>query len=95
MRPCLFTAAIRILKYKFCDAATDALRILRLEAAGYTCDALEFTDPEDTPKNVLIRAIRRDSMDYKETKSRDRETRYRQAYAYLTGKEASPLPDKI
>lgn len=93
--PLSFIARHPVLKYKFCDAATDALRILRLEAAGYTCDALEFTDPEDTPKNVLIRAIRRDSMDYKETKSRDRETRYRQAYAYLTGKEASPLPDKI
>ncbi len=45
-----------ILKQKFCDAATDALRCLRLEAEGYSVNALEFIDPDETPKNVLIRA---------------------------------------
>lgn len=84
-----FIARHSVLKYKFCDAATDALRILRLEACGYVCDALEFTDPEDTPKNVLIRAIRRSSItNYKGAK----EERYREAYFYLTGREATALP---
>ncbi len=47
-----------ILKQKLCDAATDALRALRLEAEGYKVSALELIDPEETPKNVMLRAIR-------------------------------------
>ncbi len=87
--PLSFIARYPVLKYKFCDAATDALRVLRLEACGYTCDALEFTDPEDTPKNVLIRGIRRgDLTDYKGV----RKAQYRAAYTYLTGREATALP---
>lgn len=46
-----------ILKQKFCDAATDSLRALRLEAQGYSVVAMELIDPEDTPKNVLIKAF--------------------------------------
>ena len=48
-----------MLKKKFCDAATDALRLARLEAAGYDAVALELTDPDDTPKNILLRAVKR------------------------------------
>ena len=44
---------------KLCEALTDSLRILRLESLGYSADATELTDPDDTPKNTLIRAIRR------------------------------------
>ena len=46
-----------ILRQKFCDAATDSLRALRLEAEGYSVTAMELIDPEDTPKNVLIKAF--------------------------------------
>ena len=42
---------------KLCEAVTDALRLLRLRAAGYSVAALELTDPENTPKNTLIKAI--------------------------------------
>lgn len=42
-----------------CDAATDALRLARLEAAGYEVAALELIDPEETPKNVMLRGVRR------------------------------------
>lgn len=45
-----------MLKQKFCDAATDALRCLKLEAAGYAVETLELIDPEETPKNLMIRA---------------------------------------
>lgn len=48
-----------MLKQKLCDAATDALRLKRLEAAGYEVAALELIDPEETPKNVMLRGIRR------------------------------------
>ncbi len=47
-----------MLKQKLCDAATDALRALRLEAEGYKVTAIELIDPEDTPKNVLLRCVR-------------------------------------
>lgn len=46
------------LKKKLCDALTDALRLERLKANGYDVTALEFTDPDDTPKNILLRAIK-------------------------------------
>lgn len=47
-----------ILKQKFADALTDSLRALYLEAEGYHTEALELIDPEETPKNVMIRAYR-------------------------------------
>lgn len=53
---CDFMLGHSILKQKFCDAATDSLRALMLEAQGYEVMALELIDPEETPKNVLIRA---------------------------------------
>jgi len=41
------------------DALTDALRLERLAALGYEVNATELVDPEDTPKNTLLRAIYR------------------------------------
>lgn len=54
-----FVTKYPMLKKKFCDAVTDALRLARLEANGYTATALELTDPDDTPKNILLRAVRK------------------------------------
>jgi hypothetical protein len=51
-----------MLRQKLCDAATDALRLLLLEAHGYTTAALELIDPEETPKNVMLRAIRKKNI---------------------------------
>ncbi len=48
-----------MLRQKLCDAATDAMRLLLLEAHGYTTVALELIDPDQTPKNVMLRAIRK------------------------------------
>lgn len=48
-----------MLRQKLCDAATDALRLLLLDANGYKTEALELIDPEETPKNVMLRATRR------------------------------------
>ena len=47
-----------MLRQKLCDAATDSLRALMLEACGYRVTAIELTDPENTPKNILLRAVR-------------------------------------
>lgn len=54
-----FIARHSLLRQKLCEAATDALRLTRLEAAGYEVAALELIDPEETPKNIMLRGIRR------------------------------------
>lgn len=46
------------LRNKLCEALTDAIRLARLESAGYRVSAPELTDPDDTPKNTLIRAVK-------------------------------------
>ena len=48
-----------ILHEKFSALATDALRANLMECAGYRTQVVEFIDLEHTPKNLLIRAIRR------------------------------------
>lgn len=85
--PLAFAARNSILKSKMCDALTDALRVLRLEAAGYSTDAVELIDPDDTPKNVLIRAYRSHNpgkLKVRRAKLRE----YREAYSFLCGREA-------
>lgn len=47
-----------ILKQKIASAATDALRALMLDIHGYKVTVCELIDPEETPKNVLIRAVK-------------------------------------
>ncbi len=54
-----FIAEHSMLRQKLCDAATDALRLKLLEAKGYSCAALELIDPEETPKNIMLRAVLR------------------------------------
>jgi hypothetical protein len=50
-----------MLRQKLCDAATDALRLKKLEANNYSCVAVELIDPEETPKNILLRAVKKPS----------------------------------
>lgn len=47
-----------VYRARFNDVITDSLRTLRLEAAGYRVSAAEYISPLDTPKNLLIRAVR-------------------------------------
>ena len=48
-----------IIKERFSALATDAIRADILEYAGYRTQLLEFIDMEHTPKNILIRAVKR------------------------------------
>ena len=52
-----FIAEHSMLRQKLCDAATDALRLKLLESKGYDVAALELIDPDETPKNIMLRAI--------------------------------------
>ena len=47
-----------ILKQKLSSLITDAIRCQGLKACGYSVTCLEFIDPEETPKNTMIKAIR-------------------------------------
>jgi len=58
-----FIAEYSMLKQKLCDAATDAMRLKLLEAKGYTTAALELIDSDETPKNIMLRAIKRNGFD--------------------------------
>jgi hypothetical protein len=51
-----------LLKQKLAASATDALRAKMLEIHGYKVTVCELIDPEETPKNVLIRAVRNERM---------------------------------
>lgn len=48
-----------ILKERMAAILTDAVRAEVLETAGYDTQILEFIDMEHTPKNLLIRAVKR------------------------------------
>lgn len=70
-----------ILKQKFADAATDALRCKVLQIKGYDVGAMELIDPEETPKNVLIKGIKRTSVSEKQKQKLTAE--YQQVCAML------------
>ncbi|MDF2800942.1 MAG: Methyltransferase domain [Anaerocolumna sp.] len=51
-----------LIKERFAALATDALRAETLELMGYKTQILEFIDMEHTPKNILIRAVKKKSL---------------------------------
>ena len=78
-----FVAEHSMLRQKLCDAATDALRLKKLEASGYDVTALELIDPEETPKNIMLRGIRK--YDPASPRCQKAAEEYRVAYEFLTG----------
>lgn len=54
-----------IIKERMAALITDAVRADLLETKGYETSILEFIDMEHTPKNLLIRAVKRDVPDEK------------------------------
>ena len=53
-----FATDYSILRQKIASAMTDALRARILEIYGYSVTVCELIDPEETPKNVMIRAVK-------------------------------------
>ena len=66
-----FIAKHSMLRQKLCDAATDALRLKRLEMNGYDVAALELIDPDETPKNIMLRGIKNKKFDRESKKARE------------------------
>lgn len=53
-----------LIKERMAALLTDAYRANLLEEYGYDTQILEFIDMEHTPKNILIRAVKRSGMAY-------------------------------
>ncbi len=78
-----FIAEHSMLRQKFCDAATDALRLKLLESYGYSTAALELIDPEETPKNIMLRAVRQKKIDVGSAKAKKARAEYENAKRFL------------
>ena len=50
-----------LLKERIAALVTDGVRAQLLEEAGYDTQILEFIDMEHTPKNILLRAVKKGS----------------------------------
>ena len=74
------------LKNKLAEALTDAIRAARLEANGYNVAAIELVDPDDTPKNTLLRAVKKAKKDSELAIKQDR---YRAILRFVMGDGAS------
>ncbi len=82
-----FISDYSMLRQKLCDAATDALRLKLMEANGYETAALELIDPEETPKNIMLRGIKKQNFDKNSDKARALYAEYEKTYKFLTGRE--------
>ena len=79
-----FVAKHSMLRQKMCDALTDSLRLMKLESEGYSVCALELIDPEDTPKNIMLRAIKKQSFD--PNRAEELKKQYNDTLNFLLGK---------
>lgn len=72
------------LSVKLCEAITDAIRLARLQSYGYDVSAKELTDPENTPKNTLLVAIKKEIS---QSKKQEYRARYDDILGFLFGDE--------
>jgi len=72
-----------MLRQKLCDAATDALRLKLLESHGYITAALELIDPDETPKNIMLRAIKKKNFNINSEKALKAKNEYETAKHFL------------
>ncbi len=68
-----------IIQERFAALATDALRAEYLEKAGYHVQILEFIDMSHTPKNLLIRAVAKNTVKPNSSIKKDQTNRFTQA----------------
>ena len=80
-----FVAKYPILRRKLCDALTDSLRLSYLLSKGYNVEACELVDPEDTPKNILLRAVRIKNFDPEGARAKKLREDFENTAAFLLG----------
>lgn len=85
--PLGFVSAYPMLKRKMCDALTDAARLAFLKSRGYAVSAAELVDPDDTPKNVLLRAVRKNNFDPALREAKRAVAEYEEIKRFLVGSE--------
>ncbi len=76
-----FLTSHSMLSRKLTDAVTDGLRVMMLEAEGYRASTVELIDPDETPKNLMIRAVKR--RRFGETDRAKKTAEYNDAIAFL------------
>lgn len=78
---------------KLAEALTDALRLARLRTLGYETTALELTDPDDTPKNTLLRALLRPAFDPDGAAAKKAKEEYLAALRFVFGTDKTDYPE--
>ncbi len=86
-----FITDYSMLRQKLCDAATDALRLCHLESEGYATAAIELIDPDETPKNIMLRAIRKKNFSKESAQAKKAYARYLAAKEFLCGENTDKL----
>jgi hypothetical protein len=88
-----FVSAYPKLRDKLCEALTDGIRLARLRANRYEATALELTDPDDTPKNTLLRCILKE--DLPDSVLADRQAEYGQILRFVLGDNSTSYLKEI
>lgn len=86
-----FVSRYPILRRKMCDALTDSLRLSFLSANGYKVEACELVDPDDTPKNILLRAVRKKNYDPESAQAIKAREEFERTAAFLLGESGESL----
>ncbi len=80
---------------KLAETLTDGLRLARLRTFGYDTTALELTDPDDTPKNTLLRAVLKPAFDPDGRDAARAREEYKAALCTVFGKDVADYPEQI
>ncbi|MGM9641845.1 MAG: class I SAM-dependent methyltransferase [Eubacteriales bacterium] len=86
-----FVSKYPILRRKLCDALTDSLRLSYLASRGYNVEACELVDPDDTPKNILLRAVRKKNFDPESPQAQKLRAEFEKTNAFLLGEDGKTL----
>lgn len=73
-----------LIKERMAALMTDAVRANLLEECGYDTQILEFIDMEHTPKNILIRAVKKNHMKYHAGVKQHEELRQMEAFLHIS-----------
>ena len=86
-----FVSRYPILRRKMCDALTDSLRLSYLASQGYGVEACELVDPDDTPKNILLRAVRKKNFDPESARAKKLYEEFLKTAEFLLGADGESL----